>query len=312
METVSVVIPVYNRANVIGRCLESVLRQTYRAVEIIVVDDGSTDNLSEMVQPVWNQIHLIRQPNRGQGAARNAGIKAAKGGWVAFLDSDDLWEEKKLEIQMRSILSKGYEWGHTKAAILPQSENQRFFGDWFHGNRNGMVAQDLLQTNFICTSSVLIKKQVLDQVGGFSEDREIQNFEDYELWLRIAAMIGIDYVDIPLTLYTTESMNRARQESVLRQIEKNEEVMKKLESLPFSIYSSAQIKKRRFRYQQHQFQQALMEGDQGLAKAVLNRMEKNGFSMFSMLTNRLLVDSPPWLLNWLRRIYYQFFKRAGI
>lgn len=312
MENVSVIIPVYNRADRIGRCLESVLRQTYRAVEIIIIDDGSTDNLEEMIRPVWNQVRLIRQENKGQGAARNAGIQAAKGEWIAFLDSDDLWDEKKLEIQMNSILTKGYEWGHTKARIIPTSDRPRFFGDWFRDGRSGMIARQLLQTNFICTSSVVLKKDILEEVGCFSEDRELQNFEDYELWLRIAALVGIDYVDEPLTLYTTESLDSAQQESRLMQIEKNERVMQHIERLPFTVYSKKSIRKRRIGYQQYQFQNALVKGDIEQAQVILKGLRAIENRKWKLLVNKLLVDSPRWLIESIFRVYHQFIKIEGI
>ena len=312
METVSVIIPVYNRADRIGRCLESVLSQTYRQLEIIVVDDGSTDNLVQMVKPVWNQIKLIHQENLGQGAARNTGVRVARGDWVAFLDPDDLWDPRKLEVQMNYLEQTGYEWAHNRTRIIPEHELQQYFGDWFKGERSGKIAKQLLNTNFICTSSVVVKKSILIDVGGFSEDRELQNFEDYELWLRIAALVPIGYVDEPLTFYTTDSLDNAQQESRLTQIKKNELVMKRLEKMPFDTYTKSGIFRRKIRYKQDHFQQALLAGYTEQARIILDGLNKDEKRLWKRLFNQVLLHIPHWFIRIVHKLYYKFFKRRGI
>ena len=100
MPKVSVIIPTYNRSKYVTKAIDSVLAQTYRDFEIIVVDDGSTDNTKEVLKPYTDRIKYLYQENTGVSAARNAGIRAAGGQWIAFLDSDDEWLPEKLSIQM--------------------------------------------------------------------------------------------------------------------------------------------------------------------------------------------------------------------
>lgn len=101
--TVSVVIPTYNRAKYVTETIDSVLSQSYTDYEIIVVDDGSTDNTREALAPYMDRIRYIHQQNSGVSAARNRGIKAARGKWIAFLDSDDIWLPEKLAVQIKDI-----------------------------------------------------------------------------------------------------------------------------------------------------------------------------------------------------------------
>jgi glycosyltransferase involved in cell wall biosynthesis len=163
---VSVVIPAYNAEQFIAEAIQSVLDQTHEVTEIIVVDDGSADNTSE-VAAGYARTRVIKQPNGGPGAARNTGIKAASGEWIAFLDSDDLWLPRKTEIQL------GY--------VTPDVgviHSNRFdpinFGNLWH------------RQTHITPSGALVRKQALLDVGGFEESRTIISVEDLNVWLRIA------------------------------------------------------------------------------------------------------------------------------
>src|SRR3990170_2838516 len=103
MPKVSVIIPTYNREKYIVETLQSVFAQTFTDYEVIVIDDGSTDNTADVLRPYLDRIVYIRKPNGGQGSARNVGIKVAKGEYIAFLDSDDLWMPEKLELQVKYL-----------------------------------------------------------------------------------------------------------------------------------------------------------------------------------------------------------------
>jgi glycosyltransferase involved in cell wall biosynthesis len=185
---VSVVVPTYNRKDLLSETIESVLRQTYKDYEILVVDDGSDDGTAEMIQAKFDQaVRYLRLPHRGLPACpRNAGIQAARGEWVAFLDSDDLWLPHKLEKQMAAI-------ERNPSAVLDYGLAEIFDDAGSYGTtspsrvcRSGMVFEPLLFTNFIPLSTVLVQKEIIQQAGLFDTRVEFRATEDYDLWLRIA------------------------------------------------------------------------------------------------------------------------------
>jgi len=179
---ISVIIPTYNRYELLKRAISSVLSQTYLAKEIIVVDDGSNDTTSQ-IQNDFPSVKYIYQKNSGVSCARNLGIKKAKYEWLTFLDSDDEWLENKLEEQVkfhqqnRDILMSYTDeiWIRDGVAVtIPKKFTK--------------IAKDIFKENLsycnIAPSSVIIHKTLLDKVGFFDEDLEV--CEDYDLWLRIA------------------------------------------------------------------------------------------------------------------------------
>lgn len=176
---ISVVIPTFNRQDFIKRAVESVLNQSFQPLEIIVVDDGSTDNTKEVLKDL--NITYIYQKNSGVSSARNRGIEIAKAQWVCFLDSDDIWEEKKLEKQV--------EFHKKNSFLISQTEEK-----WIRNNKlinkpkhykkhSGDIFQHSLQLCSITPSSVIIHKDIFKDIGVF--DEELQVCEDYDLWLRI-------------------------------------------------------------------------------------------------------------------------------
>lgn len=200
---ISVVIPTYNRQDYVVEAIESVLAQTYRKFEVIVVDDGSTDDTAARLQPYLDRVAYIRQENRGVAAARNAGIQLAQGELICFLDSDDLWSPDKLSLQIEyadadpqcALISTdldgfdatGKPCGRRKSAMYK-----------IH-NGSG-VAEHLLFENWIQTSTVMVRKECLDQVGGFDED--VGQFgEDWLLWMRIASKFPIYFIPEALVGY---------------------------------------------------------------------------------------------------------------
>ncbi|MDQ7782108.1 MAG: glycosyltransferase [Desulfomonilaceae bacterium] len=197
MPHVSVIIPTYNRAHVLGRAIRSVLTQTYRDFELIVVDDGSTDDTAGLQALRDGRVTLVRQANRGVSAARNAGIRRSRGALLAFLDSDDEWLPDKLARQVdRAGSNEPYFVCHTDeiwvrdGKIVPQKR--------IHRKQGGRFFERSLQRCLISPSSVMLSRFLLDRVGRFDED--LPAAEDYDLWLRITAFWDVDFINEPLVV----------------------------------------------------------------------------------------------------------------
>lgn len=181
---VSVIIPTYNRKDVVIAAIESVVNQEYKNFEFIVIDDGSTDGTKEYIEEMFPDIVVIRQENQGVSSARNLGIKNAKGGYIAFLDSDDRWLPNKLLRQVEYIREyPEYDICHTEEIwyrnnirVNPMQKHQDDSADLFAKS---------LRICIISTSSVLIKKTVFDDIGLY--DSDLVACEDYDLWIRITA-----------------------------------------------------------------------------------------------------------------------------
>ena len=194
---VSVVIPTYNRINLLERAVNSVIRQTKNAFEIIVVDDGSDDNSSEMVKQKFGSVILVRQENRGVSAARNKGIEISKGDWIALLDSDDEWKPNKLEKQINA-LNKDPDcfFSHTNETWI--RNGVRINQGKRHKKYGGYIFDKCLDICRISPSSVLFKKSILEHVGLFDDNLHV--CEDYDLWLRITREHKILFIDEPLII----------------------------------------------------------------------------------------------------------------
>jgi len=174
-DRVSVVIPAYNAADCVGHAIRSALGQTRPPLEIIVVDDGSTDRTASVVESFGPPVRLERKPNGGPASARNWGANLARGEWLAWLDADDWWAPTKLEKQMSLATSPEIGLIHTLAnSSRPGVPRELTFDQLWRGN-------------WIINSSALIRKSVFQTVGGCFEERSLIGAEDYNLWLRIAA-----------------------------------------------------------------------------------------------------------------------------
>ena len=190
---VSVVIPTFNRATLVERAIDSVLGQTHSAFEIIVVDDGSTDNTSAILRNKYSdKLVVFQQSNRGVSAARNVGIAHATGNWIALLDSDDEWLPSKLAQQLALIKN------HTDCLLCHTDEiwirnGVRVNAMNKHKKSGGDIYQQCLPLCVISPSSVIFQKQLLDDVGNF--DETLPACEDYDLWLRICAQHKVHYLD---------------------------------------------------------------------------------------------------------------------
>ena len=218
MPTVSVIIPSYNRAHLLGKAIQSILNQTYQDFEIIVVDDGSKDNTEEVVRGfndkriryIWHEV------NKGGSAARNTGIKAARGEYIAFQDSDDEWLSQKLEKQMKvfekvspkvGVVYTGY-WRlkGDKKTYIPSSKVSQKEGD---------IHKILLEVNFVTTQAVVVKTECFERAGMFEE--ELRRLEDWELWIRISKYYHFKCIDEPLVVsYYTPGSISADESALIR------------------------------------------------------------------------------------------------
>lgn len=170
---ISVVIPAYNAAEFVGRAIESALNQSYPALEILVIDDGSRDDTAERVAEYPAPVRLLRQQNGGPGAARNHGARVAGGEWLALLDADDTWLPHKLETQLPYLAAPSVAVAHARRPAEYAPMEGTFDALW--------------KRNFLLTSSVLLRRAAWEEVGQFNEDRALIGVEDYNLWLRLAA-----------------------------------------------------------------------------------------------------------------------------
>jgi glycosyltransferase involved in cell wall biosynthesis len=194
---VSVIIPTFNRAWAIKNAIDSVLAQDYDPIEIIVIDDGSTDHTPDLLEEYGNKIRVMTQENCGVSAARNLGIKGSNGTFIALLDSDDTWEPDKISCQIEFF-------EQNPAALICQTEEiwirkgKRVNPKVKHKKPSGMIFEPSLHLCLVSPSSVMIQKKLFELKGYFNEDFPV--CEDYDLWLRIAADYPIFLIDKPCTI----------------------------------------------------------------------------------------------------------------
>jgi glycosyltransferase involved in cell wall biosynthesis len=195
--SISVVIPTYNRWNLSKRALSSVVNQTYPAHQIIVVDDGSDESLSDSLRNLFPSVQFLRQENKGVASARNLGIKQSTGNWIALLDSDDEWERRKLAKQM-AFLEKSPElraihteerWIRNGNEVTPPA---------YLDKSNHLLWERSLSHCLICPSSVLLHCSVFETVGLF--DEKLTVCEDYDFWLRLLLQEDVGLVDEKLVI----------------------------------------------------------------------------------------------------------------
>ena len=192
---ISVIIPTFNRIDLLKRAIDSVLNQSIKPYDIIVVDDGSIDGTSDMIKQKYKSIKLIQQKNSGVSAARNNGIKNAQGDWIALLDSDDEWKKNKLEEQVNKLTDNPkYDFCHTNEIWIRNGirVNQKKR----HKKYGGFIFDKCLDICRISPSSVLFNKNIFNHVGWFNDKLPV--CEDYDLWLRITAEFEILFIDKPL------------------------------------------------------------------------------------------------------------------
>ena len=194
----SVIIPTYNRCQLVQESIESVMKQTFSSYEIIVVDDGSNDESRSYVTSRYgSKVTYFYQERLGPSAARNRGVEAAKGQYIAFLDSDDLWLPVKLERQMRYFeLNPDILYCHTEEIWM--SHGRRIYPKQKHQKAGGMIYDRALKLCLVSPSAVAIKKDLFVSVGGF--DESFPAAEDYDLWLRLLHRYPIGFIEEPLVV----------------------------------------------------------------------------------------------------------------
>jgi glycosyltransferase involved in cell wall biosynthesis len=203
---VSVVIPSFNRAHCIARAVESVLAQSCQDLEVIVVDDGSTDNTQEVLAGFGNRIHVIRQDNGGVSVARNAGIRVARAGWIAFLDSDDTWRPEKLQMQLECLERYKGQVCFTRSMAdtgevlqdIEEIASTRVDDGVYCIDQNAAIdSVSSARTHPLVQTSV-IAKELLERIGGF--DSSLRAAEDTLLIFNMAYFADFLYVDLPLVV----------------------------------------------------------------------------------------------------------------
>lgn len=220
---VSIIIPTYNRAPWLMEAVESVFKQTVQDFELIIIDDGSTDGSADILQKVSRPFLYRFQKNQGVSRARNQGLFSAKGKWIAFLDSDDLWLPKKLESQLQFFSD------HPQALICQTEEiwirnGRRVNRGKKHQKFSGDIFAPALKLCLVSPSAVMIQRDLLEKVGYF--DEALPACEDYDLWLRISAHYPIYLIDEPLVIKrgghpdqlsrTTPALDRLRIQSLVK------------------------------------------------------------------------------------------------
>ena len=210
---VSVIIPAWNSSDTIAAAVKSALQQTECTVEIIVVDDESSDNTPDILAEMGDTIRWKRFPNGGPSKARNRGAVMARGQWLAFLDGDDLWEPIKLASQLKAA-------SESDASVV--YTNTRNFGDDLPVDEirltneqchSGDVFEALLLDNFVTLSGLMIQRDVFEQAGGF--DEQILGTEDWDLLLRLAETETFAVVREPVTLYRWGGASLSKQHDVM-------------------------------------------------------------------------------------------------
>ena len=195
--TVSVIIPTYNRGWILREAIDSVLTQEFTDYELIVVDDGSTDDTCEILDTYGRQITVLRQSNQGVSAARNRGIAASRAQLIAFLDSDDIWLPQKIDRQVRFfrsnpdalIVQTEETWVRNGVRVNPKKRHQKY---------SGLIFEPSLALCLVSPSAVMIRKSLFDTVGLFNE--RLPACEDYDLWLRVSHRYPIYLIDEPLII----------------------------------------------------------------------------------------------------------------
>lgn len=292
---VSAVIPAYNAERWISDTIESVLDQDYSPVEIVVVDDGSTDKTAEIAESFGQNVQVLRKSNGGTASARNAGIRKAAGEYVAFLDADDLWKPKKLKHQVHLLEKSGRKWAYSDTEIIDVKPDRKVYR---LSERTSLPKGDILRWLFdgnwvyFPPSSVIVHRSIFSTVGIFDESPRRRISEDWDFWLQVAEKYPVAYLDEPVTIVRrhpykkTDTMDLGTALTCRRAI--IDEAVKRSPERLGDLHNKA-----------------LAHLNLGLAKKYLNREER---SAARSLLNQAVKYSPSekdiwtyWLATWLPR-----------
>jgi glycosyltransferase involved in cell wall biosynthesis len=200
----SLIIPTFNHARFLGAAIDSALAQTLGAVDVIVVDDGSIDDTPAVLERYAGRVRVLRQPNRGLSAARNAGLAAARGTFVSFLDADDVMAPTKLAAQL-AVLERSPAIGWTYCDVLMETvatgATTRASERFGYGARalDGWLFPELIHGNFIPAIAPLVRRTALEAAGGF--DERLTALEDWDMWLRLSLIAEARYTPAVLVTY---------------------------------------------------------------------------------------------------------------
>lgn len=186
---ISVIIPAYNAEEYIEETIQSVLDQAYSNIEILVIDDGSSDNTLQILEKYKSKLKISTQKNMGVSKARNTAVGNASGKWIAFVDSDDIWPPEKLSEQIEQI--KNENWSHTNSVYFGHNQDGTTKRSDLTPQFGGNVFNHLITDNFITTSTVLIKRSTFLEYGGF--DESLKALEDWKLWLEVSLKEPLNY-----------------------------------------------------------------------------------------------------------------------
>ncbi len=225
---VSVIVPTHNRAILLREALDSIAEQTWKDFETIVVDDGSTEDITREIANHPTQPIVLRQPHRGPAAARNRGLREARGDTIAFLDSDDLWHAQKLEIFRRAMQSEP----DTRVfygPMKPIDADKRHVPGRTKPCYAGRITHHLFHSSFVHVPTVVCYKEVLVRAGGFDESLPV--CEDYDLWLRISTDEPFALIEQPLALRRLHD-NRLSKQRMSRNLAVKAAVLRKFYDAP--------------------------------------------------------------------------------
>jgi len=249
----SIIIPTYNRLSFLKEAVESVLNQTNKDFELILVDDGSTDGTKEFAAGLSKRLRYVYQENAGPSAARNLGISEAQGEYITFLDSDDLWLENKLQVEI-DFLKANREamvcytdeiWIRKGVRVNPKNKHRKY---------SGWIFEQCLPLCIVSPSSVLMKREFFESVGYF--DETLPACEDYDLWLRASLKLPFHFIPQKLImkrgghidqLSTQWGLDRYRVQALLKLLESNELDERQYDLIVKKIIERAAILEQGFR-----------------------------------------------------------------